>query len=205
MNASTIPSIAIDSYLKLARIPLDLALRVLPTGGNGRAASAELAVDRIDATLRTIAGSVLGDQRLREDAERRAVAAEERAKAIRLHTAAERETDEADTKLADQHQRAERERGQAKTRAAGRRQQASHRRDERVRQAAKTEGRRREANRRTKAKVNEAVESRARRARLDALETKAEALEEKDEALTAADEAKRLGDAAARTKAARKS
>ena len=54
MNVTTIPAIAIDRYLKLVRIPLDTAVGFLPGNGNGRGPAAELALDRADATLRTI-------------------------------------------------------------------------------------------------------------------------------------------------------
>jgi hypothetical protein len=204
VNVTTIPAIAIDRYLKLVRIPLDTAVGFLPGNGDGRGPAAGLALDRADATLRTIAATLLGDADLRRDAQRRRTAADEREKALRLRADARRKTEQADAKLATRHDRAERERAQADERAEARREQAGRKRDEKARQAARAEAKRRQATRKAAEKNGASIDSRERKARLDALETKAEALEEKEEALTAADEAKRLADAAARTKAKRR-
>jgi hypothetical protein len=201
---TTISAIAVDRYLKLVRIPLDTAVGFLPGNGDGPGPAAGLALDRADAALRAIAGAVLGDSGLRQDAERRRTAADEREKALRLRATAQRKTDDADAKLANRHDRAERERRQADERAKAQREQAGRKRDEKARQAAKAETKRQRATRKAAAQAKEAIDSRERKARLEALDKKADALEEKEEALTAADEAKRLADVAAQTKAARK-
>lgn len=202
--ATTIPRIALEGYLKLVRIPLDRAVALLPDNGEGRGPAASLALDRADATVRAVAGSVLGDDALRKDAERRRTAADERERALRLHAEAERKAQAADERLSEQERSADRQRKQAEQQEQERRRQAKERREQKARAASKTEAKRRDSSRKVKAATDEAVEARAREARLDALETKSEALEEREEALTATDEARRLRETAERTKAARK-
>src|SRR5205823_2791024 len=80
MNVRVIPRTALTGYLKLVRTPLDAAIRLLPGNGNGDGAkpTAQLAIDRADATIRSVAGTFLGDSALREDGARRHHAARER-------------------------------------------------------------------------------------------------------------------------------
>lgn len=179
MNVRSIPRTFVSGYLRLARVPIDLIAK-------RRGEGAEIAVDRIDATARSVAGTLLGDSEMQEDGGRRRDAADERMRALRLRG------------------QAEQQRRDASGQAGRRRERAQEKRDERKQQAVKTETRRKQAARKDKRQAEQRSESRARRARMDALDTKADALEEKDEALTARDEAKRLGQAAARAKMARK-
>jgi hypothetical protein len=204
MNLRLIPRTALDGYLRLVRLPLDGTIAFLPGNGSGPRASAALAVDRADATARAIAGVLLGDSDLREDAARRRAAADERARALRLRGEAERKTERADARLGDRQEKAVEERQQAKRRAAAKRKRAESTRGKRTTAAARTASKRRATNRRQAAQSAEAAEERARERRLDALVSEDDALRERDEALTAADEARRLGEAAARAKAERK-
>src|SRR3982074_3762411 len=96
-----IPRPAVDSSLRLVRFPLDGATSLLPSNGNGTGAKpvAQLALDRLDARLRALIATILGDPVLRDDAERRRTAAEARETALRLRVEAERKAEEADTRL----------------------------------------------------------------------------------------------------------
>ena len=205
MNVRVIPRTAVDGYLKLVRLPLDAAIGLLPGNGTGRGTAAALALDRMDAAARTVAGAVLGDSVLREDAARRHLAADERGRALRLRAEAQRRSEGAESRRAERQDLADRQRKRAKQRAAGNRRQAERRREQKTRQAAKAESKRRGTSRKAAARIDGAVDARARKARLKTLDTKAEALREKEEALTATDEARRLRGAARRAKAARKS
>ena len=198
----TIRTTAVDSYLKLVRLPLDSAAGVLP-GVNPEIAG--LAIDRIDATVRDLAGTVLFDPALREDAARRRMAADERSRAMQLRAEAEQKRQQADERLSDTHQQAEQRRRKAAEQAEQREQAAEQRRQKKAKQAADAERKRSDASRKAAARVDEQIEDDAREAKLEALDTKADALKERDEALTAKDEAQRLGKAAARAKTARKS
>src|SRR3954468_8931726 len=138
---------AVDGYLKLVRIPLDTAVGLLPGNGNGRGPAAGLALDRADATVRTIAGTILRDSDLLHDAQRRRTAADEREKALRLRAAAQRKAQEADAKLESRQDRAAREFKRAERRAGAQREQAKPRREEKKRQAGKATASRRQTSR----------------------------------------------------------
>lgn len=204
MNVRVIPRTALTGYLRLVRLPLDTAIGFLPGNGTGASAAAGLAVDRADATLRAIVATILNDPVLHEDAQLRHAAADERKRALRLRVEAQRETKDADARLAQRQEESASRRQKAARRENEQRQQAARKRDEKVRRAADAEQNRRETSRQAAAQVEEALEGRARKARLDTLDAKGDALREKSEALTAADEARRLRDAASRRKAARR-
>src|SRR4051794_9716036 len=101
MSIRAIPRYAVDGAVKLARLPLDFAVSLLPdNGGSGRPA-ARIAVDRWDAILRQVAGHALRDEEMRADAIRRRDAADERARALRLRETAEQRRAAADERLAN--------------------------------------------------------------------------------------------------------
>lgn len=204
MTTRTIPRAAVDSSLRILRWPIDTAVGLLPGADEGARPAAQLTVDRADANLRDLAGRVLADDELRQDAARRRVAADERERALHLRFEARRKQHEADDRLAERQESADERREAAERRAAHEREAAERRRKERARRAADTERKRREASQTAKAKVEQDVAERAKRERLEQLERRDDALEERSEALTARDEAQRLRDAAGRAKAARK-
>jgi hypothetical protein len=205
MNVRVIPRTALQGYLKLIRTPLDTAIKLLPGNGDGPKPAAQLAVDRADATVRSVAGAVLGDPALREDGLRRLQAADERQRSLRLRTRAEETSAQADARLQEREEQAARQRQQAQETANRRRKQAETQAQKRKQQAARTEMRRRETSQQIAAEREEAIEARAPREELETLEAKTEALQAREEELTARDEAQRLADAASRIKAERKS
>ena len=207
MSLQTIPRTAVDSYLKLLRLPADAVARALRprNGRDGETTGVELALDRVEATLRDVAGSVLRDPELRDDARRRRAAANERERALTLRAAADHRSQEADDELARRSQTAERERQAAARREQEKKERADQMRVAESRELAQVESRRRAAAEDAARKAEEALDDRSRRARLEQLETEAETLEEEQEALTARSESQRLRRAAGETKAARKS
>jgi flagellar biosynthesis GTPase FlhF len=204
MSIRDIPRGAVDSAVKLARLPVDVAISLLPGNGRGARPAASIAVDRWDATVREFAGYALFDEELREEATRRRLAADERARALRLRNAAEARSAAADEKLADRVDQAEQRRAAAEERAERERAEAERRREAKARAAAQAEAKRKADNRRARAKVEEVIDEQADAARLEQLEAEAKALEEREAALIARDEARRLQDAATTRKAARK-
>lgn len=204
MSLRAIPRGAVDGAVKLARLPLDVAVSLLPGNGDGARPAASIAVDRWEATMRQLAGYALLDDELRDDAARRHMAADERARALRLREAAERRTAEADERLATRVEQAEEHRSAAGERAERQRRQAEQRKQAKARAASQAQSRRKAASRRARAKVEGAIEEQADEARLEQLKAEAKALEEREVALTAADEAQRLQDAATAKKAARR-
>jgi hypothetical protein len=203
MNVRAVPRTALKGYLKLVRTPLETAIGLLPRNDSG-AKPAQLAVDRADATVRTVAGTLLGDPVLREDGERRRLAAKERERGLRLRHQADETAEQAETRLRQSEDRAERQRRRARETASTRRRQAETKAQNETRQAAKTESRRRDAARQAAAQREQAINKRAPREKLEALDAKSEALRAREQELAARDEARRLGDAASRVKAKRK-
>ena len=204
MNVRTIPGTAVDGYLRLVRVPLDGAISLLPGNGTGAKPTAEIALDRLDATLRGAIANLLSDTALRDDAERRRIAAQERGRALRLRAKAGVKAEEADSRLEKRQQQATDQREQATQRAEVRRQMVARERETKKRHAAKTESGRLQASRRTAERREEAVNARASKERLKAVDAKADALRDKETELAVRDEARRLRDAAGRAKAERK-
>ncbi len=204
MNVRDIPTTAVDSYLKLVRLPLDSAIRLLPGNGAGAKPAAKLALDRADATVRAMIAGILGDEVLREDAERRQAAADEREHALRLHAEAERTADKADARLEERQRQASRQRQQAKQRAEAKREDAGRQRDRQVGRAAKARNDQLANSRKRAERTERAVEDRAARDRLEALDAKTGALREREKELAERDTAEGLRKAAGRAKANRK-
>src|SRR5829696_4053107 len=124
MNARAIPRAAISGYVKVLRLPLDLVV-----GRTGNEA-AELTLDRTEATVLAVAGTVIGDQELKEDAARRRAAADDREEALRLRAEAQRTRSQADERLSQRHEEAERRRKSAEEQAEQRRKSAQEKRNE---------------------------------------------------------------------------
>lgn len=84
MDAISIVGGVVSKSIAIARIPLDLANTLLGRRG--------LAVDAVDARVRESAGTLLGDRELRADGARQRAATNQRERAQRLRTDAERRT-----------------------------------------------------------------------------------------------------------------
>jgi hypothetical protein len=203
MNIRVIPRTAVKGCLKLMRTPVDTAIGLLPANGAGAKPTAQLAIDRTDATVRTVAGTLLGDPVLREDGQRRRQAAHERARGLRLREHAEQTAEQADARQQQREDRARQERRRARETANTRRRQAETRAQQEKQQAAEAETRRREAARVAAGHREEAIEKRAPQEELKTLEAKSEALRAREQELAARDEARRLSDAASDVKAER--
>jgi len=201
-----IPRSAVDAGVKLTRLPLDIAVAMLPgdDDGSGAKPAAGIALDRFEATLRDAAGIALFDSELREDAMRRRLAADERERELRLRTEAERHSAEADERFSERVDDAEDRRTAAEQRAEQERQAAEQRKQQRAAGAARREQTRKAANSKVRAKADEQIAQDADEARLEQLRAEAKALEEREAALAAQAEAKRLQDEATKKKAARK-
>ena len=200
MALRTASRLGVDASVRVARLPFDLGTRLV----GGADSSLALAVDRADARLRALAGVVLGDADLQDDAARRHAATDERVRALRLQRQAEEVSAQADERLARTEQTAVRRRTGAASEARRRKAQADERRGSREAEATRAAEQRRQAAERARKAQEEAAQVRANETRLDALDEKAEALEEEEEALIARDEAKRLARAAETAKEQRK-
>jgi hypothetical protein len=194
---------AVDRWFRVVRVPFDAAAQLLPRD-RGPRNSALLFIDRADATARAAVGRLLRDDDLSEDATRRRIAADERARAVELRTRAEEAERVAEARLADELDTAERLRTRAESEADARAREADERRSERERRAKQTEVAEERAAEQTRQKRRAAAEKKAKRERLEVLNDQTEALDREADALTADDEAQRLRDAANTVKAHRK-
>jgi len=204
MNAQRIPRAAVESSLRLVRLPLDAAIGRLPGNETGARPTARLALDRADASLRAFAGTMLGDSALREDAQMRRAALKKREQAQALRGQAQTKTEQADARLQDRKDQVARQRAEAELRAKSRRDAADRKRREKTDRAGELERNRLAASKNAAARADEAINKRAPQARLETLDAKSDALRKKEAALAANDEARRLREAASRTKAERK-
>ena len=204
MTVRRISGTAVESSLRLVRLPLDAAIGRLPGNGTGARPTARLALDRADAAVRAFAARILGDSVLREDAQMRRVALKAREQGQALRGEAEQKTEEADARLQERQDQVARQRAQAELRAKRRRDEAGRKRKEKTRRAEQIERKRLAASSAAAERADQAVSERAPRARLETLDAKTGALRKQEEALAANDEARRLRKAASRAKAERK-
>jgi hypothetical protein len=204
MNVRLIPRTALNGYLRLVRTPLDTAIGLLPGNGDGPRPAAQLVVDRADATVRSMAGTLLRDPVLLEDGQRRRQAARERERAVRLRTSEDQTAEVADERLEQREEQARKQRQRARETANARRRQAESQAQKEKQQAAKTSSRRREASQKAAAKREEAIQKQAPREELQATQAKSDALRAREAELAARDEARRLADAASKVRAERK-
>jgi hypothetical protein len=203
VNVPLIPR-AVDSYLRLVRLPLDGAIRLLPGDGGGARSAATLALDRADASVRSKVAAALGDEALLEDAEHRREAIRNGERAVRLRGQAERTAEHADARLRQRQEQTTRQRARADERAQKRRQEITGAQEIRQRNAASTKRKRLDASRLAAEDVEQTIAEREPQERLSVAETRSDALRQKEKELTARDEARRLREATERTKTERK-
>ena len=201
MALKTASRLGVAASVRAARFPFDVGIRLVGDPDSSLA----LAVDRADARARALAGVILGDADLQDDAARRHAATDERVRALGLREQAEDVAERADERLAEKEKAAVRRRADAAAAAQRRKAEAEERRQSRDAESAQSADRRRRATESAKGAGQETARARADEARLDALEEKAEALEQEEEALIASDEAERIARAAETAKQLRKS
>ena len=204
MTPRTISRSAVGGYVKLLRLPFDVALRLRAGNGRNDPSAGAIALDRFEARFRSIAGRTLRDEELIQDAERRRVAADERMRAVRLRAEANWRSDRADERLSKTEEQAEQQRRRASQRSAERNQRAEQRRQAETRRIAELEARRRRESKNAASLKEESIEKRSKRTRLQQLDHEGEALTKAQEALTAKSESQRLRRAATKAKSARK-
>ena len=200
MALRTATRLGVDASVRAARLPFDLGTRFV----GGPESALALAVDRADARARALAGFILGDADLQDDAARRHAATDERVRALSLREQAERTSEHADQRVAGGERPLRAGVPRRTSSARARKAQAEERRRSREAEATQAADRGRRSTEAAKAAKQRTVQARTDEARLDALEEKAEALEQEEEALVASDEAKRLARAAGTAKARRK-
>ena len=136
---------AVGGSLKVVRLPADTALRLRHR--NGGSSAAGIALDRIEARARDVAGRALRDGELREDAELRRVAADERERALRLRSEAEVRTAGAEERYEQRKEQTQKQQTQATRRAQQKRRSAAQQREATTQQVERVREQREEVER----------------------------------------------------------
>ena len=202
MNPQTMTRSAVDLYLRALLAPAKGVAR-FTRFGRDQTSRLEVAVGRVDASLREAAGRVLSDDELLADAVRRRAAADNRSLAVDLHEEAEERRAEATEQRREREAQAEKVRTRAEERAEqekAKTEQATEHRRRAVREQARS---RKQATRKAAARKKESISKTERAARLAELEEKEQALDSTEKALSEQERAARLKQAAGNTKAAR--
>lgn len=202
---SKIRRTAIDGYLKAVRAPLDAGMHLATRGNDERLTSARLVVDRADATIRQQLGRILSDDELLSDGVRRAVATDERVRALELKAVADEKSRRATVEFRKRQDRLEREQTETERKAAEDRRRAQEARQQEEAKAADAAQRRKAASRKIEAAVEQRVATEARSKRVEQLDTEADALQAEEDALRASERARQLKAKADSVKSARKS
>ena len=203
MEVRSVGRVAVDRWLRMARMPLGAFAHLLPSD-NGQRDAALLTIDRADASVRAAFGGLLHDDALRQEASRRRAAADERFRALELRRQADETKRAADAQLESDLEASGRQREQAEREGQQRRQHVAQEHTDRQRQVQHLAQAEIAAVEHTEEQRLAATDKRAKRERLRALEEQAAALDREADALTVSDEAQRLRNAASAAKAARK-
>jgi hypothetical protein len=199
----TISRTAVGGWISLVRWPLDSGVRLL--GDSHLASRVELALDRLDATARELAGRALRDEDLMEHGARLRAASRKRDHALSLREEADRRSHKADDRIADQERHAERQRRDAARRAADRKKQAERERQAETHRLTVVEAQRKAAAKKAAAEKKSSLDHRAKEGRLEQLDEEVDALAKRERALVAKQEAQRLSREAGKAKSERKS
>ncbi len=199
-----IPRTAVHTYLKLARLPLTAAERVLRPEEAGESWPPAIAFEDFEAKVKGLAATVLSDDVLREDATLQRARVTQLRRAVQLEAQAETTRSLADEELAAKRAAAADEREEAKEREEANKARLERERRE-AEQRAKAQAAEKERKAAELAKAErERVERHERAADVKRLEAEQQALVEKSAALTVKDEAVRLEKAADAAKQRRK-
>ena len=198
---TAVPRTVVGAYLKVARLPIDVASRV-----TGRAENwpPTLAFDRFEANVDTVLGGLLKDERLIDRGRLLQARAEELRRAATLRTVAEEERLVAKTQLENKRSQAEQQREEAERRAEEREQEVARQAQARIREVEQNAAAKAAAVRQTQAAQEKATARQERKAKQQALGKEVEALTKAKDAVEADETAALVEDAIEGSKAARK-
>jgi len=202
MKIDELPRKAVLGYLELTRLPLTATERAL--GKTEGTWAPTIAVDRLQARVKEMAGTALRDDTLLADARLQNAALDERLRAAKEEARAEQIRRAADARLANEKKAAGAAERQVKARADQREQaveQAAEAKERAVREKA---AEKKAAARRVEQAQKEALEQRETVAKREELEQESKALNDQRAAAEAKAEVLDLEDKLNEVKAARK-
>jgi hypothetical protein len=199
----TVPRLVVGTYLKAARVPLNVAGKVTRQSGNEKWAPA-LAFDAFEANVDTFLGGILKDDQLQERGRLLQAKVAELRRAEELRAVAEQERAEADAKLKQKQEAAERQRLEAERRAQQREQEVQQQAQAKQREVEQKTAKKAAAVRNVQAAQEKAIAREERKAKQEALAQESEALFKAKEAVEARETAALVEDAIEGSKVARK-
>lgn len=204
MNVQAIPRTVVTTYLSAARLPLTLAAKVSGQEENEQWPPV-LAFESFEASVQTMAGSLLRDDELVKAGQLTRVKVAELRKAADLETIAQTAREQARDELSEERERADRKRQGASQRARQREQKAEHEAQQRKAKVKRKTAEKVAAAERVEQAQTEAIDRRERGVTRQALAKEKGALKAQKQALSASEAADSAGEAIDRSKAARRS
>lgn len=192
-SLAVVPRTIVSLGFGVARVPVDLLAQVTGNGGN-REWGPTLAFDSVEATVRQVLGSVLGDPELAGQGHVKEARVQQRSEAAERDQAADARREVADERLQERRQADQQKREQVRDQKEEQQQRLEEEREQRAQKAEEREQQRKEQAERDKAKAEERIGEHAHEARKtrvaeesEAVAAEREAAERKAEALELAE------------------
>jgi hypothetical protein len=202
MKIDELPRKAVLGYLELTRLPLTATERVLrKTEGTW---APTIAVDRLQARMKELAGSALRDDTLVADARLQNAALDERLRAAEEEARADRIRGAADSRLENERDAADAAEREVRARADQREQAVEHAAQAKERQVREKAAEKKAAARKVEQAQHDALEQREAVARREVLKKESKALNDQRAAAEAKAEVLELQDKLDEVKAVRK-
>jgi hypothetical protein len=204
MNVQTLPRTVINTYLSVARAPLNAVAKASGQQDNEQWPPA-LAFEGFEASVETVLGSLLRDNDLVEAGRLRQAKVAQLRKAAQLDAVADTTRQQAREEFTERREAAQAKREQAEQRAEQREQQVERQAAQRKAEVDQKSAKKKAAARQVKAAQEKVIDRRERVATNEALSKEAEALKAQQDALDTAETADVIADTIEGNKAARHS
>lgn len=179
----------------VARVPVGLLARLTGNAGNPEWGPT-LAVDSVEAGVRQVLGSLLGDPELARHGEVQDARVDQRSEAAEREAAADARRDVADQRLQDRRERDQQARQQVREQEQDRKQRLEKERKQREQAAQQRERTRKEEAAKDERRAKETADEHAHEARRTRVEAESEAVAAEREAAERSQEALELAEAA---------
>jgi hypothetical protein len=191
---AAVPRTIVSLGFGAARVPVDLLAQV--TGnGNNREWGPTLAFDSVEATVRGLLGSLLGDPELAAQGHVKEARVQQRTEAAERDRAADARREVADDRMQRRREEDQQEREQVRDQAQEQKQQLEEQRRQRAQEAEEREEKRKEQARRDEQKAQERADEHAQEAHRTRVAEESEAVAAEREAAQRKAEALELAEA----------
>jgi hypothetical protein len=204
VNVQTLPRTVINTYLSVARFPLNAVAKARGQHENEQWPPA-LAFEGFEAGVETVLGSLLRDEELVEAGRLRQAKVAQLRKAAYLETVADTKREQAQQQFTERRTDAEQKRRAAAQRAEQRERNVEQEAQQRKAAADAAAAKKKTAARKVAAAQEEVIDRRERAATVQSLDREAKALKVQQDALDAAETAEVIDESIEGTKEARRS